>query len=116
MDELRTFLTDRAGELLRVLMTYDGAGFEVHHRRADLDRDRIEARAREVHRNLTTAGSDSGSPLDAELGALHASLQVRSEVVIVHLPLAGERGVVVSLEPDAGSDLTSFLRACLRRL
>ena len=116
VENLHAFLTDRAGGLLRVLLTYDGDGYEIHHRRQDLDRDCIEARSREVYENLTVADTASDDRLASDVGTLDASLQVRSKAVIVHLPLDGGRGVVVSLEPEAGRDLTTFLGACIERL
>lgn len=38
------------------------------------------------------------------------------EAIVLHFPLAKNRGIVVALEPETARDLNTFTNECLRRI
>ena len=49
-------------------------------------------------------------------GNSYVTVRRFEEAIIVHFPTGSNRGVVVSLEPEAASNLTTFMIECLRRI
>lgn len=49
-------------------------------------------------------------------GDLYATLRNFDETIIVHFPLGSDRGLVVSMEPEATTQLDTFVSGCLDRL
>jgi hypothetical protein len=49
-------------------------------------------------------------------GDLHATVRVFDDAIILHFPVAANQGVVVSLEPDAARQLTTFINRCQQQI
>ncbi len=48
------------------------------------------------------------------LGDLYVTIRRFEDAIIMHFPRGQNRGVVVSLEPEAGLDLNQFTTECIR--
>lgn len=107
------FLQDRAGNYLRAVGWYEKKTVELGYLRRDLSRDVMQQRLEEVHEHITWSWNPPESATIQGLGAKRASLQVREQAVILHLPINTEKGVVVGLEPEAAGHLTTFIGDCL---
>lgn len=108
-------LRERVGEGLRTVVTVGSDDFEVHYLRDDL--------AQEYSRETFAAVVDTFrleqpqlSPGTGTLpvGERRAVVHYHEEAFVVQLPVAADESVLVSLTPDAGRDLLTFLETCRR--
>ena len=106
------FVKNQAGDNLRAIGEFEGVRTDLHFIRDDLDETEITARFELIQDNITWSWSPPENELDDELGPKYASLQVRQEAVIIHLPTGTDQGILIGLESEAATDLTSFLEKC----
>lgn len=105
-------LKNRTGESLRAVEWYRDDEAELIYLREDLDQTAVQERAAEIHQSLTWDVEPSAlSELDG-LGDELATVSLREEAVLVHLPAGHNYGVVVSLDPDAARSLHGFVIEC----
>lgn len=117
-NSLVSFVHQRAGESLRAIAEYEQTDFDLLYYRDDLPRTTIRDRVETVHGNITWAWNpdDDDDEVVAELGKKRATVQVRDEVIIIHLLEGVNHGYLIGLEPDAARNLTTFLGECLNRI
>ncbi|WP_267641836.1 hypothetical protein [Haloarchaeobius amylolyticus] len=114
---LATYCEQRAGDYFRGALVYDDVGFELVHSREDLGHlfgdevvGKIVDHLRELHR------VEDGRPDIPGLGDFESGVYAFAESIVVHFALADGKGVVVALDPAAGSQLMGFVRECRRTL
>jgi len=106
------FLKDEAGDSLRAVEWYREGEAELIYIRDDLELGEMEERAEEIHEALTWDWTPPEAARIRELGDELATVSVRREAVLVHLPAGEEYGVVVGLEPEAARSLHRFVNDC----
>lgn len=116
VNSLVSFVHQQAGESLRAIAEYEQADVELLYYRDDLPKHTITERVATVHDNITWAWNPDEDEVVAELGKKRATVQVRDEVVIIHLIEEAGQGYLIGLEPDAARNLTTFLGECLNRI
>lgn len=110
------FVEQEAGPSLRAIAEYEQTEVELLYRRDDLPRDEITARVDTIHESIRWAWNPDESDVVRELGAKRATIQVRENAVIVHLPASDDHGYLIGLEPDAARNLTTSIGECLTRV
>lgn len=108
------FVRKEAGKSLRAVVEYDHTDIEVLHHREGLTEETVVRRTRSIYDQVVQVSGSQEDALTDELGRKRATLQVREEVVIIHLLESQLQGHIISLEPDAARDLTTFLAECLK--
>ena len=115
-DRLRTYLEGRARENLRAVVRYTENDYSLAYLRDDISQPRFLRRMEEVLLNITKSGPNRNQALTEEFGLLEASVHVREKGVILHFPIERDEGVVVSLEPGAARQLSTFIRECMDQI
>jgi len=110
---LVTFVKREAGGHLRAIGEFKGVQIDLHYIRDDLNETEIARRFELIQDNITWSWSPPEDDIDEELGPKYASLQLRQEAVIIYLPTETDKGILIGLEPEAATDLTTFLRRCV---
>jgi hypothetical protein len=110
-ERLLEYVQTRAGEHFRGFATYGRDGVELLAARDGLDEGQMDDRIEELHRAIRT-----GDEFDAveTLGPPSAVIQLRSEAVLVNVPVDDERGYLLGMEPEAARNLHSFVSECRR--
>jgi hypothetical protein len=110
------FVRGRAGARLRAALYYTADDCEVLALREDLSREAV----RDVLPRLHDSLADSRGLVEASeyepLGPVEATVELHEEGLLVHIVEGERRGTLLSLEREAGADLTEFVEACSRRL
>jgi hypothetical protein len=114
--ELVSVVKRQAGSHLRAIAEFDGIQSTLHFVRDDIDEAQIETRLELFHDINTWSWSPSEDKLAEELGPKRASLQLRQQAVIIHLPTGTDQGILIGLEPEAATDLTAFLKQCVEHI
>jgi len=115
-EDLVDYLQSRAGRSLRAVGRYDEEGCQLIYRRDDLPREGTQERLEALRTNLTWEWNPPKTPALEELGGEQASLQIREQTVILHLPVEADHGLLIGLEPGAARDLTSFITDCMQHV
>ncbi|MFC7166656.1 hypothetical protein [Halospeciosus flavus] len=115
-NDLLAFLQRRAGNTLRIVVTYDADGFDLEYVRDDLDRATVDATVSDIHARLTSKPAPSEDECAEHLGRRYVSLQLREEAVVLNFPTDPNAGRVVTLEPEAARQLTGFVAECSKRV
>ncbi|MFD1588528.1 hypothetical protein ACFR9U_16240 [Halorientalis brevis] len=111
--ELVSFVKQEAGNYARAVGKFEGIESELQYCRDDLNPATVTNRFELIHDNISWSWSPPEDELDEQLGQKRASLQVRENAVILHLPTGHDEGVLIALEPEAASNLTTFIGTCL---
>jgi hypothetical protein len=118
-DALVSFLTDRFGDSLRWVASFDSVRFtyDVRYIRDDLrtdlsglDFDTI------VHRSMAVFNRRHVEDVYYHLGDARSLLVEHERAFAVHLYLDERRGVVVKVETGASVSMPEFREECLSRL
>ena len=109
------FFEDRAGDMHRGTARYDGESTDVLYLRDDLREQRIQS---EIDRMLNRVRSEATSKEEWSFpfGDLYAPVRVFDEATVLLFPTGRDRGIVVSLEPDSGQELNTFIGQCLQQI
>lgn len=112
---LTDYARQRAGDYLRGIVSYDGDSNEVIYLRDDVREQRIQS---EIDRMLERLRPEASASEERSFpfGDLYVTVRRFDEAIIMHYPIGRDRGVVVSMEPDATRDLNRFTTECLKRL
>ena len=113
--ELFTYLEEQAGENLRGVVQYSKDSTDVPYLRDDVREVRLQSQVDRMLRRIRPESS-SKEEMAFPFGDLHATLRIFDEAIILHFPLGADRGLVISLEPEAAAQLNSFVNGCLDRL
>lgn len=109
--ELVDYLERRAGDSLRTVSAYDREGVEFEYVRGDIDREQLEERAAPVLEEVLM-GSAADGVVEAHIGRRYASMHLRERALIINIPVGAGEGVGITLEPEAGRNLTTFVKRC----
>jgi hypothetical protein len=107
------YLRRRVGDDLRGVVCYDGNETDVLFARAD--RPGIESDAERAVRYLRHE-SQSRERRAFPFGDLDGTVRSFEDAVVMHLPLAESRGIVVTLDPNAARQLNAFMADCIDQL
>ena len=115
LGELLRYLEKQAGSNLRGVARYDYDSTDVPYLREDIREVRMLSQVDRMLRRLRPE-SDPNEEKAFPFGDMHATLRIFDEAVIMHFPLGVGRGIVVAMEPEAASQLTTFVDGCLSRV
>ena len=112
---LTDYARQRTGDYLRGIVSYDGDSSDVVYLRNDVREQRIQS---EIDRMLTRLRPEASASEERAFpfGDLYVTVRRFEGAIIMHFPTGRDRGVVVSLEPDATRDLNRFTTECLKQL
>ena len=113
--DLTRYIQQRASEYLRGVIQYDGSTNDTLYLRDDVREQRLQSQIDRMLDRLApeaTAAEERAFPF----GDLHVTVRRFEEAILMHFPTGRQRGVVVSLEPDATRDLNQFTTECLVRI
>ena len=111
--QLVEYLRRRVGDDLRGVVCYDEAETDVLFARAD--RPGIESDAERAVEYLQRE-SQSRERRAFPFGDLNGTVRSFEDAVVMHFPLAGARGIVVTLDPNAARQLNAFMADCIDQL
>jgi len=114
-ESITAYAKERAGDALRVVARYDKAGYSVEHARSDLDRTDVDRRVAAVYDQLTWDWSPPEDEVMRAVGEAYATIQVRTDAVIVNLETGDAGGVLLSFSPSVTTDVVAFLGELLDR-
>lgn len=115
VNQLLSYLEDRAGSHYRGTVRYDGNSMDVLYLRDDIKQKRIRS---DIEKMLDRLRPES-SPKEERsfpFGDLRATVRSFDEAILMHFPSGRDRGIVVALEPHAAEDLNTFIGSCEDRL
>jgi hypothetical protein len=109
-------LKAHAGEALRVVATYDEAGYDALYVRDGLEQ-RMTAQADAVHDELVLQGLGRGHLEDLfGAGELECSMHRFEELTAFHFAAGEFTGLFVSIDADADVPLATFAETCKAHL
>lgn len=108
------FLKHRAGNHLRGALMYTDDEYEMLYLRDDLQRVRLRSEVERIVVELRQHSKESEGET-FPFGEFHGSVRCFDDATLLHFPVDGG-GVVVSLDPEATTDLNTFAGHCLERL
>lgn len=106
------YVQDTAGDTLRVFATYEDHEYTIPYARSDVEKRYSETElkqwVRELQENLCRARG-----LEDKLGEQYAGLRLFPRIILVHFPPSDdeERGLILSLDREAGRNLSEFLES-----
>ena len=114
-EPLVEYLQDRVSEFLRGVVRYDAQSTDTLYLRDDMRDVRLQS---QIDRMLDRLRPESHTAEERAFpfGDLHVTVRRFEDAIIMHFPRGSNRGVVVSLEPEAASNLNTFTTECLRRI
>jgi hypothetical protein len=86
-EELIEFLQSRAGNALRAVGRYNDDTCRLTYLRDGLPREETRDRLDALRANITWAWNPPSQPTIDQLGTKEASLQIREQAIILHIPL-----------------------------
>lgn len=115
VNRLVTYLDDRAGEYLRGAIQYTDDDYRVLFLRSDVEADYSERNLEEFceYWRVREDGSE-GAPFS--LGNVHCTVRFYDEALLFHFAQGEDVGTVVTLDPEAGRDIVTFITHCLELL
>lgn len=112
-----SFMREQAGDSLRLVGLYNHETFNIQYVRPDLDRKFTEQDLREMATELRKESIERYHEEQAfTLGSLDATVRLFENAVIIHYPRGQISGTIVSLEREAGMQLSQFIEECRRQL
>lgn len=113
------FLQDTAGEALRVVFHYDNKheDFEILYMRDDILEEYSESELRD-HFDTFRRDAHIGKVQQSKLktGDHHCSIRVYDETLLFNFTLGSRHNTIVSLDPEVGRDLLSFVSQSIDQL
>lgn len=113
--DLVAYLQNRTGEYLRGVVRYNKNTTDLLFIRDDIKKQRLQSQIDRMLKRLqpeTHSAEEDAFPF----GDLYVTIRRFEEAIVMHFPLASNRGIVVSLEPDTARDLNTFTTECLRQI
>lgn len=112
-----TYMRKQAGDSLRLIGLYNHETFKIQCARPDLDRKFTEQDLQEMATELRKESIERYHEEQAfTLGSLDATVRLFENAVVIHYPRDQVSGTVVSLEREAGMQLSKFIEECRRQL
>lgn len=113
--KLVEFLQSRAGEYLRGAVHYTGDDYEVLYLRDDVEQKYSEADLDALFSYWRRRNAGQGDE-PFSLGNLHSTVQLYDGGLLFHFTQGDELGTVITLDPEAGRDIVTFVTECLEQL
>ena len=104
-------LRERTGEALRGVISYDADDIDVLYVREDLATGELREALPEGIRRLRERGPIVPETY-ATFGDYRATTEVYDGAVLLDFPTAERAGVLVTLNPDAATQLSEFVSRC----
>lgn len=116
-NQLVTFVRDRIGSSLRTTAVLYEEGCELIYLRDDLQEQYDPAEYERVTDSFRTDIDAGGQGTEsAPVGEKQALVHAHEEAFVFQFPHVDCHSILMSVEPDVGSRLRSFLDACQQRL
>ncbi|WP_224449322.1 hypothetical protein [Haloprofundus salilacus] len=97
------------------MLQYDDDENDVLYLREDLREERLLS---EIDRMLARLKPESLAAEERSFpfGELYVTVRRFESAIIMHFPMGKQRGIVVSLEPDAARNLNRFTSECIQQI
>lgn len=112
---LVSYLRRQAGDYLRGVVIYTTDDYDVLYLRDDLHVQQFNEKTERMCNHLkqeTRTREQRALPFDG----FHGTIRFFEEAMVMHYPHTQERGTVITLEPEVGRNLTSFMHECEKRI
>lgn len=114
---LATFFKQETGEALRLVAHYTDDSFDIVFLRDDLEKEYDDRAFRETFRNHRKDKAVARSQSEIiNAGEQHCSLRVYDRAIVFNFSQTGDIGTIVSVSPDVGPDLLTFITRSLKEL
>ncbi|ESP87992.1 DUF7522 family protein [Candidatus Halobonum tyrrellensis] len=113
---LFAYLRRTAGGSLRTVVRYDRESYQVLYGADALSTYTDDEMGAFVDDFREEHAADRRRERMYDVGSLESTVRLFDDTVVLHLLGADDVGVVVSLYPEAASDLSSFVAGCHERL
>lgn len=110
------FLQSQAGDTLRGAVHYTSDDDEVLYLREDVADLYSEETLVELFRYYRQRNREKDTEDPFDLGNCHCSVDCYDDALLFHFTQGDEVGTVITLAPQAGRDMLSFITACLEQL
>lgn len=113
--QLVDYLRNQAGDYLRGVARYDSGGHSVIYLRDNLRSRRFKSDVSQMIDRLkqeTRARENRAFPFTD----LHGTVRLFEEAMVMHYPHTQERGTVITLDPEVGQNLSTFMHECEERI
>lgn len=116
-EALANFFKQEAGDAVRLVAHYTADSIEFVYLRDDLAENYEKSDFEDsfaIHRQDKAAAARQEETINA--GSHHCTLRVYDEAIVFNFAQTGDVGTIVSMNPETGRDLLSFMTRCLKRL
>lgn len=114
---LANFFKQEVGQSLRLVGHYTDDEIDLVYLRTDLQKRYDEADFQQtfaIHRQDKAAAAKQQSVISA--GNHHATLRIYDEALVFNFVQTDDMGTIVSVAPEVGRDLLTFVTRCLKQL
>lgn len=116
-ERLVRFLEETTMGTLRTLIQYDEEGYDYLYGREDARRlDTEEELAAFIDDLREEEAHEKQREEMYNIGPHHCTVRLYDRAVLLHFPQGDEVGTVITLDPEAASELNRFVAHCLRVL
>ena len=113
--QLITYLRDTVDDNLRGVAVYNQDAYDVVYLRDNLRTRRFKSEVDQMIDRLqqeTRAREQRAFPF----GDLTGTVRSFEEAMVMHYPHTQERGTLITLDPEVGRDLNTFMHECEQRI
>lgn len=115
-NQLVDFLEDQAGDTLRGAVHYTKDDYEVIYLRDDVEALYPDEKLEELFQYYRRRNAEKSDPAPFDLGNRHCSVACYDDAILFHFTQGESVGTVITLDPEAGRDMLSFITDCLEQL
>jgi len=110
------FLNDQAGPHLRGAIHYSEEGYDSLYMREDVEELYSDAKMQELAEYYRYQSTAQNSEEPFSLGNCHCNISCYDDAILFHFAQGDDVGTVITLDPEAGSDILGFITQCLKIL
>jgi len=113
---LVNFLEEQAGEYLRGAIHYSGDEYVSLYMRDDIDALYPPEKMQDLIEYYRQENQSQTVEEPFDLGTNHCTVNFYDDAILFHFTQGDELGTVITLEPEAGRDIVTFITDCLEQL
>ena len=113
---LVAFLKKQAGNHLRGAIHYSKDGYDSLYMREDIEELYSDAKMQELVEYYQHQSTVQTAEEPFSLGNCHCNISCYDNAILFHFAQGDDVGTVITLDPEAGSDILGFITRCLKIL